>query len=48
MDNGYYCENKKNFNASLATIATVTKKRPRGGNATTMVIGLKLLSEFLE
>lgn len=49
LDNGYHFENKKNFNSSLATVTTIKRKRPKGSrNITTMVIGLKLLSEFLE
>ncbi len=49
IDNGYHFENKKNFNANLATVAVITRKRPQGNrNVTTMVLGLKLLSEFLQ
>ena len=38
----------KNFKQSLAAVAEVKRKRPRsGGEKTTMIIGYKLISEFL-
>lgn len=49
-ENGYYPENRKNFNQSLRTIGVVTRKRPlEGGEKTTVLIGYALLagSEFL-
>lgn len=49
-NNGYYPENRKNFNQSLRTIGVVTRKRPlEGGEKTTVLIGYALLtdSEFL-
>lgn len=47
-ENGQYPESMKNFKQSLAAFAEVRRKRPRsGGEKTTMVIGYKLISEFL-
>ena len=47
-ENGHYAENMKNFRQSLASIATVVRKRPKGGGEkTTVVTGYRLLSEFL-
>jgi putative DNA primase/helicase len=47
-ENGQYPESMKNFKQSLAAVAEVKRKRPRfGGEKTTMVIGYKLISEFL-
>jgi len=47
-ENGQFAENMKNFKQALTAVATVQRKRPRtGGEKTTMVIGYKLISEFL-
>ena len=47
-ENGHYTENIKNFKQGLLSLATVTRRRPRaGGGETTLLIGYKLLSEFL-
>ena len=47
-ENGQYPESMKNFKQSLASVAEVKRKRPRsGGEKTTVVIGYKLISEFL-
>lgn len=47
-ENGQYPESMKNFKQSLAAVTEVKRKRPRsGGEKTTMVIGYKLISEFL-
>lgn len=47
-ENGHFTENIKNFKQALMSIATVTRRRPRaGGSETTLLIGYKLLSEFL-
>lgn len=49
QENGHYPESMKNFRQSLETVATVVRKRPKtGGNKTTMVIGYRLISDFLE
>jgi len=48
IDNGYHTEGMRNFKQSLLTFAEVKKKRPKGGgNMTTMLLGYKLISEFL-
>ena len=48
-ENGHYAESMKNFKQSLETVATVVRKRPKGGGEkTTMVTGYRLLSDFLE
>ena len=48
-ENGYYPESMKNFKQSLETVATVKRKRPKaGGEKTTVVIGYRFLSDFLE
>jgi putative DNA primase/helicase len=47
-ENGQFAENMKNFKQALIAVATVQRKRPRtGGEKTTMVIGYKLISDFL-
>ena len=47
-DNGQYAESMRNFKQSLSSIMEVKRKRPRiGGEKTTMVIGYKLVSDFL-
>lgn len=44
-DNGYYCENAKNFKAELSNIGTIVRKRPKaGGEKTTLLLGYKLLT----
>lgn len=48
-ENGHYPESMKNFKQSLESLATVKRKRPKtGGEKTTVVIGYRLLSDFLE
>ncbi len=48
-ENGHYAESMKNFKQSLEAVANVVRKRPKGGGEkTTMVIGYRLLSDFLE
>lgn len=48
QENGHYPENMKNFKQALSSKFVVTRKRPKaGGHKTTLVIGLKLQSEFL-
>lgn len=48
LENGHYPENIKNFKQALSSRFTVIRKRPQsGGHKTTLVIGLKLHSEFL-
>lgn len=49
VDNGHYPESMKNFRSSLSPHAKVVRKRPKaGGEKTTMVIGWRLISEFLQ
>jgi len=49
MENGQYAESMKNFKQSLSAVMEVKRKRPKsGGEKTTMVIGYRLLSDFLE
>lgn len=48
MDNGHRAESMKNFKQGLMTQGSVVRKRPRGGGSeTTMLIGFKLVSDFL-
>lgn len=48
MENGQYAESMKNFKQSLSTVMEVKRKRPKsGGEKTTVVIGYRLVSEFL-
>ncbi len=48
-ENGYFAEGMRTFKQSLMTFADVKKKRPNtGGTATTMLVGYKLVSEFLD
>ena len=47
-DNGQYAESMRNFKQSLSSLMEVRRKRPKiGGEKTTMVIGYKLVSDFL-
>ena len=49
IDNGYRSEGMRIFKQGLLTFAVVKKKRPKqGGSATTMLLGYKLKSDFLE
>lgn len=49
IENGHYAESMKNFKQSLAPLMEVKRKRPKtGGEKTTMVIGYRLLSDFLD
>ena len=46
--NGHYPEGIKTFKQSVSAYAKVVRKRPRaGGEKTTMIIGYRLLSDFL-
>ncbi len=46
--NGHYPEGIKTFKQSISAYAKVVRKRPRaGGEKTTMIIGYRLLSDFL-
>lgn len=48
-ENGYFAEGMRTFKQSLLTFADIKKKRPNtGGTATTMLVGYKLVSEFLD
>lgn len=48
-DNGYYPEGMRTFKQGLLTFAEVVRKRPKNGdNKTTMLLGYKIRSEFLE
>lgn len=47
-ENGQFPENMKNFKQSISARLSVERKRPKpGGNKTTVLIGAKLVSEFL-
>jgi hypothetical protein len=47
-ENGQYAESMKNFKQSLSAVVEVKRKRPKsGGEKTTMVIGYRLISDFL-
>lgn len=49
VDNGYRSEGMRIFKQGLLTFAEVKKKRPKqGGSTTTMLLGYKLKSDFLE
>lgn len=48
IENGQYAESMKNFKQSLSAVVEVKRKRPKsGGEKTTMVIGYRLISDFL-
>ena len=48
-ENGYFAEGMRTFKQSLLTFAEVKRKRPRtGGSPTTMLVGYKLVSDFLD
>ena len=48
QDNGQFPESMKNFKQALASKLTVIRKRPKsGGHKTTVLVGARLLSEFL-
>lgn len=48
MENGQYAESMKNFKQSLSAVMEIKRKRPKsGGEKTTVVIGYRLVSEFL-
>lgn len=48
-ENGYFAEGMRTFKQSLLTFADVKRKRPKaGGSTTTMLVGYKLISAFLE
>ena len=49
IDNGHRAESMKNFKQSLMTLGTVTRCRPKngGGDKTTLLLGFKLMSDFL-
>lgn len=47
QDNGYYAEGMRTFKQSLQSFAHVVRKRPkRGGGATTMMLGYRIVSGF--
>lgn len=49
VENGQYAESMKNFKQSLATVMEIKRKRPKaGGEKTTLIVGYRLLSDFLE
>lgn len=49
VDNGHYPESLRNFRSSLSPHAEIVRKRPKtGGEKTTMVIGWRLISDFLQ
>lgn len=49
IENGQYAESMKNFKQSLSAVMEIKRKRPQaGGEKTTMIIGYRLLSDFLE
>lgn len=49
IENGQYAESMKNFKQSLSAVMEIKRKRPKSsGEKTTMVIGYRLLSDFLE
>ena len=48
-ENGYYPEGMRTFKQSLLTFAEVVRKRPKaGGSETTMLVGYRLISDFLQ
>lgn len=48
IENGYYLESMKTFKQSLESKATIKRKRPKDGkHKTTVLIGYRLISEFL-
>ena len=48
QDNGYYAEGMRTFKQSLRSFAQVVRKRPkRGGGATTLLLGYRLVSDFM-
>lgn len=49
IDNGHRVESMKTFKQSLMTLGTVTRRRPKngGGDKTTLLLGFKLVSDFL-
>lgn len=48
VENGYFSENTRNFKQALQGSVRIERKRPRsGGGMTTLIIGHKLVSEFL-
>ena len=48
IENGQYAESMKNFKQSLSAVVEVKRKRLKsGGEKTTMVIGYRLISDFL-
>ncbi|QQK08836.1 phage/plasmid primase, P4 family [Miniphocaeibacter halophilus] len=48
LENGYYLESMKTFKQSLESKATIKRKRPKDGkHKTTVLIGYRLISEFL-
>lgn len=49
IDNGHYPESLRNFRSSLSPHAEIVRKRPKtGGEKTTMVVGWRLISDFLQ
>ena len=48
IENGQYAESMKNFKQSLSSVMEVKRKRPKsGGEKTTVVMGYRLISDFL-
>lgn len=47
-ENGYFTENTRNFRQALQSELRIERRRPRsGGGMTTLVVGHRLISEFL-
>lgn len=48
VENGQYAESMRNFKQSLSTVMEVKRKRPKsGGDKTTVVMGYRLITDFL-
>lgn len=48
-DNGYCSEGMRTFKQALMTFAKIVRKRPKyGGSTTTVILGYKLVSDFLD
>jgi putative DNA primase/helicase len=48
VENGYFTENTRNFRQALQSELRIERRRPRsGGGMTTLVVGHRLISEFL-
>lgn len=48
LENGQFAESMKNFKQSLSSQFSIVRKRPKGGgNKTTLLVGARLVSDFL-